>query len=143
MVEKGARDGAFKVYMLKKLQQPGVFEHGRVGHKQLAKEFAKSGVYAYPSHFEEISCISAMKAQAGGAVPVTTDYAALKETVKYGTKVEGKGNNFPTLEVFKTALIDMLQDTTRQESIRKEMLDNRSIWGWDKVAKKWAEELFV
>lgn len=143
MVEKGVRDSFFKKIMVSKMDQPGVFDHGRVGHKELAKELAKSGVYAYPSHFEEISCISAMKAQASGCVPVTTDYAALSETVKYGVKVEGKGGDFPTKENYMTALIDMLNDVDKQEKIRKQMLGDKSRWGWDKVARTWAVELFV
>lgn len=143
MVAKGVRSIDFKLAMTKLMQQEGVFEHGRVGHKQLAKEFAKSGVYAYPSHFEEISCISAMKAQASGCIPVVTNYAALSETVKYGYKIDGKAGEFPTDENFKTTLIDILNNPDKQNEIRKEMLSNKSQWGWDKVAKQWLDQLFV
>ena len=143
MVAKGVRSPDFKIAMTKLMNQEGVFEHGRVGHKQLAKEFAKSGVYAYPSHFEEISCISAMKAQASGCVPVVTDYAALSETVKYGFKIDGKAGSFPTDELFKTTLIDILNDSSKQKSIRTEMLANKSQWGWNKVAEQWVNQLFA
>lgn len=143
MVAKGARRPDFKIAMTQLMKQEGVFEHGRVGHKQLAKEFAKSGVYAYPSHFEEISCISAMKAQASGCVPVVTDYAALTETVKYGFKIEGKAGSLPTDEIFRTTLIDILNDKDKQESIRVEMLANKSQWGWNKVAEQWVSQLFA
>lgn len=143
MVAKGVRSPDFKIAMTQLMKQKGVFEHGRIGHKQLAKEFAKSGVYAYPSHFEEISCISAMKAQASGCVPVVTDYAALSETVKYGFKIEGRSGSFPTDENFKTTLIDILNDSVKQEEIRKEMLSNKNQWGWNKVAEQWVNQLFV
>jgi glycosyltransferase involved in cell wall biosynthesis len=54
---------------------------GRVGWKQLAAEMVTAGVWLYPTRFPEISCMSAMEAQAAGLVPVCTDYGALAETV--------------------------------------------------------------
>ena len=56
----------------------------------LAREFMKAAILAYTSHFKETSCITAMEAQAGGAVPVTTALAALPETVgDAGILIEG------------------------------------------------------
>ena len=62
-------------------QMPNCYIHGSVLQKQLAREFMKSAIWTYPTNFEETSCISAMEAQAGGCAIVTTDLAALKETV--------------------------------------------------------------
>lgn len=59
----------------------GVYNHGRIGQKELAREFLKSGVWAYPTWFSETSCISAMEAQAAGMRIVTSPIAALNETV--------------------------------------------------------------
>lgn len=143
MVEKGVRKIDFKLKMQEMMNQEGVFDHGRVGHKQLSRELFKSGIYAYTSHFEEISCISAMKAQASGCIPVVTDYAALSETVKYGIKIPGKAGEFPTNENYKTELINLLLDEDKQNRMRSDMLDNRTQWGWDKVAEKWVNQLFV
>lgn len=142
MYKEGAVDGKFKQKMLPLLAQEGVFEHGRVGHEQLAKEFQKSGVWAYPSHFAEISCISAMKAQAAGCVPIATDYAALKETVKAGILVPGKAGEGSVNESFFALLIDLLQDTEAQESFRKTVLKNKDSFGWGRVAEQWHTSLF-
>lgn len=38
------------------MKKAGVFYHGRVGQKELAKEFLKSSLWAYPSDFEESFC---------------------------------------------------------------------------------------
>jgi glycosyltransferase involved in cell wall biosynthesis len=137
MVLKGARTPEFKNMMVKAMSQDGVFEHGRVGHKQLIKEFYKSGVYVYPSHFEEISCISAMKAQSCKCIPVTTNYAALAETVKYGIKIEGKAGEEKVDRLFKESLINILKDSNKQESIRKEMIGCEDNFSWARVAKQW------
>lgn len=137
MVAMGYRTTDFKDKLVAKLNQPGVFEHGRVGHQELAEEFSRADFYVYPSHFEEISCISAMKAQAYGAIPITTDYAALKETVKYGFKVEGRGGE--AIEAYKQKLIDCLgNDYT---AMRDVMLKEKDQWLWSKVAEEWLTHL--
>lgn len=141
MEQIGVRNKNIRLAITEMMNQPGVFEHGRVGHKQLIKELNKSGVYAYPSHFEEISCISAMKAQACGCVPVTTDYAALAETVKIGIKIKGKGGD--TNEEYKKNLIEILKDENGQKEIREMLISNKSIFGWDKVANQWKSQLFA
>jgi 2-polyprenyl-3-methyl-5-hydroxy-6-metoxy-1,4-benzoquinol methylase len=142
MLKVGRRSVKYRQLMAKLMEQEGIFEHGRIGHKQLIKEFYKSGIWVYPSHFEEISCISGMKAQACGCVPVCTDYAALDETIKGGVKVKGKCGEGDTNERFKEALIKVLKDTDYQEQLRKE-LPPKEIFSWEKVAKKWIDELFV
>jgi glycosyltransferase involved in cell wall biosynthesis len=136
MVDMGMRDGRFKQAMVPLMKQDGVFEHGRVGHKQLNKEMSSAGIWAYPSHFEEISCISAMKAQACGAVPVTTDYAALAETNKYGIKIPGKAGEGDTNELFRQVLVGLLKEG--QEEKRKVMLERKGEWSWGGVAKQWS-----
>lgn len=140
MVAKGARSPEFKQAMIQTMNKPGIIDHGRIGQKQLAKEVAKSGIYAYPSFFEEISCISAMRAQCAGAIPVTTDYAALAETNKYGIKVPGKAgeNN----ELFCEELIKLLKDEKRQEEMRENMVKNKDIFSWERVARQWQKDLF-
>lgn len=66
------------------LKQEGVEELGRLSHKEVAKQYLSASIWAYPTWFPEISCITALKAQAGGAFPVITPTAALQETVKWG-----------------------------------------------------------
>lgn len=141
-IDKLIRDGdmtlkAFKDKMLKLMDQPGVFEHGRVGHKQLNEEYQKAGLYTYPSSFQEISCIAAMKAQANGCVPITTNYAALMETVKSGVKVNGSMEKPETQEEYKKQLIRALRDTTHQEALRKQTAGLKEAFSWGAVAQIW------
>jgi len=143
MVKQGVRGEKEKADLVALMNQEGVFEHGRVGHKELINEFKQSGIYAYPSHFTEISCISAMKAQACGCVPITTDLAALKETVKSGIKIQGSASDQKTLEAFKASLIDILNNTERQEALRNEVLSVSCDFSWHRVAKEWSEKLFT
>lgn len=142
MLEVGARSAKYKRTMQELLEQDGVTDHGRIGHRQLVKEFQKSGIWVYPSHFEEISCISAMKAQAAGCVPVCTDYAALKETVKAGIKVKGNMQDVQVQEEFKEKLIEVLQGNEHQEVLREEVYKHKTDFGWDRIARLWQENLF-
>lgn len=58
----------------------GVVHHGRVSGARLAQEMMTAGVWAYPTHFAETSCLGAMEAQAAGLRIVTSPLAALNET---------------------------------------------------------------
>lgn len=60
--------------------QKGVAEVGLVNHLRLASEYMKASVWGYSTTFAETGCLSAAKARAAGAVPVTSAYAALNET---------------------------------------------------------------
>lgn len=128
----------------------GVTDHGKISQSQIVQEIFKSGVWAYPCPFPEISCITALKSQAGGAIPVSSNFAALDETVQYGIKIPmqamdedtplGKWNR-DDIEKFKKVLIDMLKHPEKQEKIRPEMMSWAREQSWANVAKSWTEAM--
>lgn len=128
----------------------GVTDHGKISQSQIVQEIFKSGVWAYPCPFPEIFAITALKAQAGGAIPVCSNFAALDETVQYGIKIPmqamdedtpaGKWNR-DDIEKFKKALIDMLKHPEKQEKIRPEMMSWAREQSWANVAKSWTETM--
>ena len=122
------------------LKQDGVTDHGRVSQIDLVEEYQKSGIWAYPTHFGEINCISAIKAQSYGCEPVVVNYAALKETVQYGRKVEGDIYDQETKDAYKKELIEALKHPMDDKK-RKEM----SKWAmgkyaWSVIAKQFSDE---
>lgn len=130
----------WKARMEEMMKSPGITHLGRVPQTLLVDEYKKSGIWAYPTHFGEINCISAIKAQAYGCEPVVVNYAALKETVQFGRKVEGDIYDQETRDKFKAELIDALNNPM-SEAKRKEM----SRWAeekytWSKIAKEWTRE---
>ena len=68
----------------------GVIVHDRLSHTDLAKLMIDTQVWAYPTEFPEIHCITALKAQEALCYPVTTNVAALDETVQSGVKLDTK-----------------------------------------------------
>lgn len=127
---------AFKNKILDMMKQDGVTFHGRVGHQKLAEEMNKCGVWAYPTDFTEISCISGMKAQALGAVPVVTNYAALQETIRNGVKVDVDIQEKDGQKVYIEALIDTLKYPSKQAELRN-MAWAQDYFSWAKVAEQW------
>ena len=109
----------WKKKMVEMMQADGVTDHGRIPQPELTEEIKKSGIWAYPAHFGEINCISGLKAQALGAVPVVIDYAALETTVQFGIKVKGDIYDPKTKETYKKQLIWALQHPEWQERIKK------------------------
>lgn len=125
----------WKQEMKKLLNQPGVTDHGRVGTEEVAKAYLKADIWAYPTDFNEISCISAMKAQAAGCMPVSTDWCALKETLKGGVIIKGSGADPKVREEFKQKLIEVLKSYKRERNI------DVTEFSWDNVAEQWNQAL--
>lgn len=122
------------------MTQPGVNEHGRLSQEKLKEELLVSGVWAYPTHFGEINCISAIKAQAYGCEPVVVNYAALQETVQYGRKVEGDIYDQETKDEFAKQLIAALQEPMSDDARNEMSAWAREKYSWDKLAQDWTEE---
>lgn len=121
-----------------------VYDHGKINHDQIVQEIFKSGVWAYPTGFPEVYCITGVKAQAGGAWPVVSNFAALKETVKYGDKVEvpeldnhiGKWTQ-KEVDEYTQLLIERLQNPIDEKN-RQEMMNwARNEMSWASTAQQW------
>jgi len=63
------------------LDELGAVSLNRVGFEEMKGLQLQSGVWLYPTRFPEISCMSAMEAQANGMVVLATRYGALAETI--------------------------------------------------------------
>jgi len=133
-----ASQRAYKAKMMKLLQQPGIRYLGRRPQTEIEEAVTSSNLFLYPCRFFEISCISAMRAQAGGAIPVTIQTAALKETVQHGVRIEGDWNDPEVMTKWRESVIDLLQHPEKTEAIREPMrrwaLENFS---WDAVSDQW------
>jgi glycosyltransferase involved in cell wall biosynthesis len=127
--------------MNKLMEQSGITHHGRVCQTEMEEWCKKCGIWAYSTSFYEINCISAIKAQAWGAVPVVINFAALKETVQFGKKVDGDIWDKETREEYKQALIEALKNDKWQEEQRTKMIPwAKGKYGWDKIAQQWDNE---
>lgn len=140
----GAKRQLWKQQLLAEAERLGIENVGRVSQAQLKQEIAQCGVWPYPTEWPEISCITAILAQAYGAVPVCTiRESALDETVKYGIKVHGDIRDAAITKQYANLLIDVLKNTEKQEEIRQPMIQwARKTYPWFGVASQWDKDLF-
>lgn len=129
----------WKAQMERLLTQKGVHHHGRVGKKELAKIRQDCGIWAYPTYFTEINCITALDAQADGLVPVVINLAALKETVGAGVKVDGEIRNSAVAKRYQEELINIMGDKDRWKKESAKAREFAKSYQWEKIAKGWTE----
>lgn len=117
----------------------GVYQHGRVGQRELAGAFLRSRVWAYPTWFTETSCITAMEAQAAGCVPVTSDLAALSETVVDGLLIKDEICTPSYGKAFVEGVVDLLTNKDGMRTRLSSRARERALkeLGWNKVASEW------
>ncbi|CAM9221466.1 unnamed protein product [Discosporangium mesarthrocarpum] len=60
--------------MMLLLEQDGIDYRGMVDHHTLARAYARAGFILYPTAFPETGCVTLMKAQAMGAIPITSRF---------------------------------------------------------------------
>jgi len=120
----------------------------RIGHLEVARQFLSAGIWAYPTHVSETSCITAMKAQAAGALPVVIPSGAVGETVEFGFRTTTCANDYPgrrlpphVYEEWEALLISNLRDPSRLEPLRAPMAAAaRQRFAWASVAEEWNAE---
>jgi tetratricopeptide (TPR) repeat protein len=125
------KDDGFYDKMQKLFKQDGVFDHGRIGHKELTREYVKASILAYPCTYAgEINCIALTKAIACGCYPITNDFAVMAERNTHGKVV--------TDDKFIPSLITLLRkgDT---KMVTDGYIEQNS---WAKVAHDWEQDLF-
>lgn len=117
--------------LFESMKDQGVTVHGRVSHTELAEAMKSIQVWAYPTEFEEIHCITALKAQEAGCYPVVTNVGALKETVQSGTKINTRRiySDEYKQERFAEAVIEALKEGKEGTPVKGS--------DWSEVASRW------
>ncbi len=124
------------------LNQPGVHYHGRVGQKQLADEFLRSELWAYPTGFTETFCISAIEAMAAGLPVITSRLAALETTVgDAGILLHGDPHSEAYQDEFVARCVGVLTDPKEWLALSNSSLERASHCGWDSVVDEWVRHL--
>ena len=118
-----------------------VIESGRLSHEDLAAVMCSTKVWAYPTEFHEIHCITALKANMAGMKPVITDVAALKETGgPEATFIETDRIYYDEYnkEKMVNEIVKALTEERTDESIAKQKAFALQS-DWENVAKQWGE----
>lgn len=62
------------------IEESGIESLGSLTQEEVGKLYQKAHIFAYPTEFAEIDCISVKKAQIAGCKTITTDFGALGES---------------------------------------------------------------
>jgi glycosyltransferase involved in cell wall biosynthesis len=89
---------------------PGVMYMGELTEEEMAEIYRTSDIWCHPCNGGELYCITGIKAQAAGCVPVILPTMALKETVKTGYFTDKKH--------YAEMLIEAFQPDSETETIR-------------------------
>lgn len=121
-------------------EEGGIYEHGRVNQKELAEHMAKCSFWTYPTDFMETFCITALEMQMSGVIPVTSNLAALQETVNPEVpKITGWPKNTAYQKEFLRLLGNMLVQDEWQEYIREKNREFALQYSWENVYGKWQD----
>lgn len=124
----------WKEHILELEKKVDAIDHGRIGHRQLARLMGECVVHAYPTEFTEINCITVQKTQCAGCVPVTTDVAALREFNKYGVQIAGS-------KIYTSTVLQkqFAQEVIKQLKNPKKIDSQKAIkeFSWENVSNQW------
>jgi glycosyltransferase involved in cell wall biosynthesis len=121
--------------------RPYVQYIGNIDQKQLAREFARSKVWLYPTNFLETFCITALESLAARCYPVVRDFGALPYTLaKYreAGMCDVIDNNVRTEEQIKE-FADHAIKALRENAWERVNIDLQEV-SWESVAREWIRD---
>lgn len=142
---------AMEYYNIQKARFDKLVEIGRaeggvmISHHEIADKYLEAGIFFYPTQFYEIHCISAAKAQIAGCAMVTSDFAALNETVMFGNKIHTKGERWKNgektfgdcqIDKYITALTTTLPHPEQSKKTER-------VFNWDKISNTWLKYMEI
>ena len=120
-----------------KLASLGVHDHGQVGHEELNRAYEQASLWTYPCISLETFCITALRAQLAGALPVIIEGSALTETVRHGFKCSRQEEYCETLNKAMHHAETMTLD--ERKKIGEFVLQE---YRWETLANRWKTALF-
>ena len=135
--EKGKFDDLFNLCK----KTTNVTLHGYATNDDIRKAVSNSHIYAYPSIFEETSCLSVIEALSAGCKVVTTNYGALPETcADFAHMVEFDSSAMNLIHRYADALNTVLDNYkangyTDELEMQKKYYNN--YYSWNTRIEEW------
>lgn len=137
----------FIIKSIAKFQDAGVIEYGKVGHLRLAEIMSQTSIWAYPCGpvgITETFCITAVKAQLAGMIPVTTRVGALQETIHPDAPSIPQLQTEPELRSYEQLLLQTLDrirssDPEVIRAEREKYIAFAKQFSWAACVQKWLQ----
>jgi len=149
----------WKASVQKAVKDAGIKEVGRVNHDEIARLSLTANVWAYPSGFAEIDCISLSKAMAAGTIPVATDFSAVGEKAGHGGfffhsnltndtwflpgQTDFACTDETLLDQMADKIIDLLKNPPSEETRLIMRQWAKKTFDWTVIANQWNELLIA
>jgi len=115
--------------------------HGYATNDEIRKALTYSHIYAYPSIFEETSCLAAIEAMSAGCKVVTTNYGALPETCgEFASFVEFDSSAQNLIQRYADSLnttIDNYGKNLYKEELEMQKQYYNNYYSWNTRIKEW------
>jgi glycosyltransferase involved in cell wall biosynthesis len=126
-------------------EHPHITYHGTKPNGEVREALLKSHIFAYPSNWQETSCIAAIEAMSAGCQVVCPSYAALPETTAgFAYMYPWTSNLHDHANMFANVLNDAIVEhialrEARDEnpSLAMQKLYVDSLYSWDNRAVEW------
>ena len=127
----------------------GFVNLGRLNKEQVKELYSRASIFAYPTLFPEIDCISMTKAIASGCVPITTNASALAEKIptQYAISTDEKVIMGPSLDFgitnensrqeFVQKVVETMKNNLNTSTLSQNIIEQ---YNWISIAQKWNEE---
>ena len=135
--EKGKFDALFD----KCKNTKNVNFHGYGLNVQIRELLKDTHIYAYPSIFEETSCLAAIEAMSAGCHVVTTNYGALPETCgEFATMIEFDSSVQNLIERYAQTLnsvIDNYKNNLYKDDLEMQTKYYKKYYSWNTRIQEW------
>lgn len=121
-----------------------VVQLGHLPKAELYSMMSSAQLLLYPTAFPEISCITAIEAQACGTPVITTSNFALRETCGSGcVLIDGKPTSEEYIQSFCDATLNLLSnesDMSAKATACKSFVSEKE-YSWDQIAAQWEQDI--
>jgi glycosyltransferase involved in cell wall biosynthesis len=115
--------------------------HGYTFNGEIRRAVEKAHIYAYPSIFEETSCLAIIEAMAAGCHVVTTNYGALPETCgEFATMIEFDSSGQNLIERYAETLnsvIDNYKNNLYKDDLEMQIKYYNKNYSWETRIQEW------
>ena len=120
---------------------PGVVLHGYAPNEVVRQALQQAHILAYPSTWEETSCLVAIEAAMAGCLVVTTNLGALPETMGEWAVYTGhdsdRGRLADAYARTLAAAINAVRHPLMQQRLALQHQYFRMFYGWERRAREW------